>query len=172
MNDGATAVPKKKGLPWWGWTLIAVFAFVLIATSFNGGGGDTASQQTESSETSVSEDSEMPEAPEATVEEEAEVAPDETAGESNARRSAESYLAFSAFSRTGLIDQLLFEGYSQEEAEYGVEAQDADWNEQAAKSAENYLEFSSFSRQGLIDQLVFEGFSEEEAEFGVSQNGF
>lgn len=37
-----------------------------------------------------------------------------------AAKSAESYLEFSAFSRSGLIDQLLFEGYTQEQAEYGV----------------------------------------------------
>jgi hypothetical protein len=171
MNDAAEARPKKKGLPWWGWTLIAVLALVVIVNVANGG-GDTATQQPESSETSVTEDSDMPEAEEVAVEEEAEEVPDETTGESNARRSAETYLSFSAFSKSGLIDQLLFEGFSQEEAEYGVEAQDVDWNEQAAKSAKTYLEISSFSRQGLIDQLLFEGFSAEEAEYGVSQNGF
>jgi hypothetical protein len=31
-------------------------------------------------------------------------------------------LEFTAFSREGLIDQLLFEGFTQEEAEYGVTA--------------------------------------------------
>ena len=37
-----------------------------------------------------------------------------------AAKSAESYLEFSSFSRQGLIDQLVFEGFSQAEAEYGV----------------------------------------------------
>jgi hypothetical protein len=86
--------------------------------------------------------------------------------------SAESYLDFSAFSRSGLVDQLEFEGFTAAEAEFGVAATNADWNEQAAKSAEAYLEFSSFSKSGLIDQLVFEGFSSEEAEYGVTQAGF
>ena len=33
---------------------------------------------------------------------------------------AAQYLDFQSFSRSGLIDQLLFEGFTQEEAEYGV----------------------------------------------------
>ena len=49
-------------------------------------------------------------------------APSETIGQENARESAQSYLDSQAFSRTGLIDQLLFEGFSQAEAEYGVNA--------------------------------------------------
>ena len=44
----------------------------------------------------------------------------ETVAQSNAKKSATSYLKFSAFSRTGLIDQLVFEGYTQAQAEYGV----------------------------------------------------
>ncbi len=43
-----------------------------------------------------------------------------TAGQSNALRSAQDYLRFSGFSRSGLIDQLEFEGYTRDEAEYGV----------------------------------------------------
>ena len=33
---------------------------------------------------------------------------------------AKSYLEYSAFSREGLIEQLLYEGFSAEEAEFGV----------------------------------------------------
>ena len=98
-------------------------------------------------------------------------APKETAGQENARESAESYLDYSAFSRTGLIKQLKFEGFSEKDAIYGVDAQKADWNKQAAASAENYLEMSSFSRAGLIQQLKFEGFTQEQAEYGVRKNG-
>ena len=171
MSDDVATDKKKKGLPWWGWALIAVVAFGALSNAF-GGGDDSPSVQTEAVETSDSQESTAAESEEAPAAEEAESFPDETVGEENARKSADSYLSFSAFSRSGLIDQLLFEGFSQAEAEYGVDALGADWNEQAAKSAESYLEFSSFSRQGLIDQLVFEGFSQAEAEYGVSQNGF
>ena len=44
----------------------------------------------------------------------------ETISQSNAKKSATSYLKYSLFSRTGLIDQLVFEGYTQAQAEYGV----------------------------------------------------
>jgi|GEM_PF-3229875 len=91
----------------------------------------------------------------------------ESVGERNARESAANYLEYSAFSRNGLIDQLKFEGFTPAQAEYGVDAVDADWNEQAALSAANYLEYSAFSRNGLIDQLKFEGFTPAQAEYGV-----
>ncbi len=98
-------------------------------------------------------------------------APKETPGQQNARESAESYLNGSAFSRTSLIEQLEFEGFSTKDATYGVEAQKADWNKQAAASAESYLDTSAFSRVGLIDQLKFEGFTVKQATYGVTQAG-
>jgi hypothetical protein len=101
--------------------------------------------------------------------------PDPFAGESvsqkNARRSASSYLDMTAFSRTGLIDQLQYEGFSEADAAYGVDSLRADWYEQAALSAANYLDMTSFSRSGLIDQLIYEGFTPVEAEHGVSTTG-
>ncbi|MBE7325166.1 Ltp family lipoprotein [Nocardioides sp. Y6] len=97
--------------------------------------------------------------------------PKETVAQENARESAESYLNMSAFSRKGLIEQLEFEGFSRQDAEYGVDAQNADWMKQAAASAESYLEMSSFSRQGLIDQLKFEGFTPEQAAHGATAVG-
>ncbi|MBD4579500.1 hypothetical protein GUG60_09635, partial [Xanthomonas citri pv. citri] len=39
-----------------------------------------------------------------------------------AAKAAESYLDFTGFSRSGLIDQLMFEGYTASQAEYGVDA--------------------------------------------------
>jgi hypothetical protein len=98
-------------------------------------------------------------------------APRESVSQSNARRSAASYLDMTAFSRKGLIDQLVFEGFSQEDATYGVDALNADWNEQAAKSAASYLEMTSFSHSSLVDQLVFEGFTPAQAEYGVGTTG-
>ena len=69
-------------------------------------------------------------------------------GNVQAAGKADSYLSYSAFSRSGLVDQLLYEGYTSSEAEYGVASTNADWNGQAAKKAKSYLEYSSFSRQG------------------------
>jgi hypothetical protein len=101
----------------------------------------------------------------------------ETAGQENARRSAESYLEFSAFSRKGLIQQLSSEygeEFSKADAIYAVNHIDVDWNEQAAKSAKNYLDNSAFSRQGLIEQLSSEygeSFTHAQGVYGVNAAG-
>jgi hypothetical protein len=91
----------------------------------------------------------------------------ETDGQKNARQSAESYLDTTAFSRSGLIKQLKFEGYSLPDATYGVDALNANWNAQAALKAQEYLDTQSFSRSGLIEQLRFEGFTQPQAAAGV-----
>jgi outer membrane biosynthesis protein TonB len=96
----------------------------------------------------------------------------ESMGQLNAVSSAESYLDYSAFSRSGLIEQLEFEGYSKTDATYAVDKVDPDWNEQAAASAKNYLELSSFSRSSLIEQLEFEGFSPSQAAYGADAVGY
>jgi type IV secretory pathway VirB10-like protein len=97
--------------------------------------------------------------------------PEETAGQQNARESAESYLDTSAFSRTGLIKQLKYEGYSTADATYAVNAVNPNWNEQAAKAAQSYLDTSSFSRSGLIEQLMYEGYTRAQAEYGAKKVG-
>lgn len=94
-----------------------------------------------------------------------------TLSQQNALRSAGSYLDFTAFSRTGLIKQLVFEKFSTPDATWAVDRVTVDWNEQAAKSAKSYLEYTSFSRASLRDQLIFEGFTAAQAEYGVSQTG-
>lgn len=92
-----------------------------------------------------------------------------TSGMKNALKSAKSYLSFSAFSYTGLIDQLKYEGYTQEEATYAADNCGADWNEQAVQSAKSYLSFMAFSRSGLIEQLEYEGFTHDQAVYGVDK---
>ncbi len=94
-----------------------------------------------------------------------------TRSQKNALESAKDYLAFTAFSRKGLIDQLEFEGFSNADATFAVNELSVDWNDQAAIAAEEYLDFTSFSRSGLIEQLIFEGYTREQAEYGVSQTG-
>lgn len=96
----------------------------------------------------------------------------ETMGQKNARAKAKDYLAYSAFSHSGLIDQLEYEGFSTEDATYAADKCGADWNEQAAKKAQDYLDVTSFSRSGLIDQLVYEGFTQEQAEYGATAVGY
>jgi hypothetical protein len=113
---------------------------------------------------------------EATVAEPAPVAtpaaPELTLSQRNAVSKGKSYLEYSAFSRSGLIDQLEYEGYSTADAEFAVDNIAPDWNAQAAAKAKSYLDYSSFSRDGLIDQLLYEGFSQEQAEAGASAVGY
>ena len=94
-----------------------------------------------------------------------------TVSQRNAVSKGASYLRSSSFSRSGLISQLQYEGFSVEDATYGTDAQNADWNAQAVKKGASYLRSSSFSRSGLISQLQYEGFSGSEATYGTdSQN--
>ncbi len=95
-----------------------------------------------------------------------------TMGEKNAAKTALNYLNFMAFSYSGLVKQLEYEGYTYKEAVYGVDRCGADWNEQAAKKAQDYLDYSSFSQGGLIAQLEYEGFTRQQAEYGVRAVGY
>jgi hypothetical protein len=174
--------PKKKiRTPLWVTITAGVAALLLGVAIGNGGRSDSA--RVESLEEQVAElrednaalreqgsPSDDPEVSEPDAEEPA--SPALTLGQQQAIAQAESYLDFSAFSRTGLIEQLEYEGFSKEDATFAVDNITVDWNEQAAASAESYLEFTSFSRSGLIDQLLYEGFTPEQAEFGVTAVGY
>lgn len=92
-----------------------------------------------------------------------------SAGKKNALEQAYSYLNAMAFSYSGLIEQLEYEGYSTEEATYAVDNCGADWKEQAVRKAEEYLKSMSFSKSGLIEQLEYEGFTHEQAVYGADQ---
>ena len=170
---------------WWVWAIVVVLAIGMFGSS-----GDTETkgddqQSTAQSQTATTEPTDAE--PEETLKVYQMLAElitsdvrltiesatqGETMGQKNALGAAENYLSFMAFSRSGLIEQLEFEGYSIEDATFAVDNCGADWNEQAAKSAQNYLDMMSFSRQDLIDQLVFEGFTQEQAEYGVTAVGY
>lgn len=95
-----------------------------------------------------------------------------TMGERNALAKAEDYLAVTAFSREGLIEQLEYEGFSHSDAVYGADHCGTNWNQQAALKAQDYLNISSFSRQGLIEQLEYEGYTNSQAVYGVEAVGY
>jgi Host cell surface-exposed lipoprotein len=94
-----------------------------------------------------------------------------TVSQENAIETAESYLDYTGFSKSGLVGQLKYEKFSPADAWFAVNHIDVNWNEQAAKVAKDYLEYSSFSRQGLIDQLEYEGFTTAQAIYGVNRTG-
>ena len=98
-------------------------------------------------------------------------APSETVAQESARRSAESYVELGGFSRSGLIDQLKYEGFSKKDATYGADAVGANWKQEALESAQSYLDMSGFSRSGLIDQLEYEGFTPAQAAYAANKVG-
>ncbi|AFM00766.1 protein of unknown function (DUF1535) [Desulfitobacterium dehalogenans ATCC 51507] len=95
----------------------------------------------------------------------------ETLSQKNAVAMANDYLDYTAFSKSGLIEQLEYEGFSNEDATYAVNKISVDWKEQAVNMANDYLDYTSFSRSGLIEQLEYEGFSNEDAVYAVDQIG-
>ena len=111
---------------------------------------------------------------EASAQAEAEAKAEKEAGtlsQQNALSKASDYLDYTAFSKTGLIKQLEYEGYSNSDAKWAVERVTVDWNEQAAKKAADYLDYTSFSKSGLTDQLIYEGYTKKQAAYGVSTTG-
>ena len=92
-------------------------------------------------------------------------------GEAQALKKAEGYLDFSAYSYDGLIHQLEYEGFSEDDSRYGADNCGADWNDQAVKKAKSYLDFSAYSYSGLKDQLIYEKFTEDQAAYGADNCG-
>lgn len=87
--------------------------------------------------------------------------------QSRAQSMAQRYLRTISFSKSGLKDQLVFEGFNDSDAQWAVDNIDVDWNEQAVKKAEDYARLMDMSNQGIYDQLIFEGFSPEQAQHGI-----
>lgn len=94
-----------------------------------------------------------------------------TIEEENCIESMISYLEAMPFSKTGIKEQLIFEGYSEDTVEKIVEmfSSAVDWNVMAEAKANDYLNSTSFSKDGLYEQLIFEGFTEEEATYAVDK---
>lgn len=115
--------------------------------------------------------SDAPESEESVAESKPESDSNATLGMKNALETAKGYIEYSEFSYLGLIEQLEFEGYSNEEATYGADNCGADWTEQALLSAISYIDYSSFSYQGLVEQLEYEKFTHEQAVYGADNCG-
>jgi hypothetical protein len=98
--------------------------------------------------------------------------PDMTMGQQQAVSKGEDYLDMAGFSRKGLIEQLVFEGFSKAEAKFAADHIAPNWKKEAAEKAQDYIDMSSFSRKGLIDQLEFEGFTEAQAKYGAKAVGY
>jgi hypothetical protein len=140
---------------------VLVACSAALATDTTTSTDEPAAVSTEKAEPKV-EETEEPEV----------VEPELTLGQENAVEKAESYLSFTSFSRSGLIDQLEYEDFTKADATFAVDYLDVDWNEQAAGKAESYMDLGGFSRSSLIDQLEFEGFTAKQAAFGAKAVGY
>lgn len=97
--------------------------------------------------------------------------PTPTVSQQNALKKANSYLSHTAFSYTGLIEQLEYSKFSTEDATYAADNCGADWNIQAEKKAASYLSHAAFSYDGLVEQLEYSGFTHEQAIHGADSTG-
>ena len=90
-----------------------------------------------------------------------------TRAQSQAIGTAKDYLAYSAFSRLGLVDQLEYDRFSHRVSLYAVDHIKVSWKSQAYKAARAYLHYSHFSLAGLIDQLEYDKFTHRQAVRGA-----
>lgn len=85
-------------------------------------------------------------------------------------KQAEYYLAADAYSKKGLIEELIVDEFAKEDAEYGVARTQTNWKEQAVSKAESYFDESLFqSKNDFIDYLKRVGFTEEETAYAVNR---
>jgi hypothetical protein len=176
-NQAPTEQETNKPLvPWFKKKAIVIplgIILLIILSNIAKGSGSQTADPAPSGNTMVTEDPTYEPDPEPVVTQEPDpVGPVETMSQSNAVSTAEDYLNSSAFSRSGLIDQLKYEGFSTADATYAVDNITVDWNEQAAQTAQDYLDSSSFSRSGLYDQLIYEGFTDSQANYGLAAVGY
>jgi hypothetical protein len=182
-NQSPTEQEASKPLvPWFKKKAIVIplgILLLIILSNIARGSGTPKADPAPSENTMVTEDPTyepepvVTEEPDPVVTEDPEpVGPVETMSQSNAVSTAEDYIQYSSFSRSGLIDQLKYEGFSTADSTYAVDNITVDWNEQAAQTAQEYLDTSSFSRDGLYDQLIYEGFSSSQANYGLDAVGY
>jgi hypothetical protein len=93
------------------------------------------------------------------------------ASQENAVRKAQDYLRQDNFSHKGLVEQLEYDQFSADDAEYAVSSIPVDWDAQAAGKAKSYMRQDAFSHEGLVEQLEYDGFSASQAEYGVDAVG-
>ena len=84
---------------------------------------------------------------------------------------AKSYMSWTHFSRQGLIDQLVYEGYSTTDSTRAVDSLGINWYSEAVEHAKSYLDALSFSEVELLDQLLYDEYTAAQASYGVANSG-
>ena len=86
---------------------------------------------------------------------------------------AQSYLSTMPFSPSGLYDQLLFEGFSEESSQFAIDHLIVDWDEMCYETAVSYItNVGGFSKKSLIHQLEYDGFTKKQAKNAVKRLGY
>ena len=86
---------------------------------------------------------------------------------------AQSYLSCMPLSPSGLYDQLLYEGFSEEDSQFAIEHLIVDWDEMCYETAVSYVtNIGGFSKKSLTHQLVYEGFTKKQAKKAVKRLGY
>lgn len=170
VQNSTQVTTKKKFYKrpiFWIIAVVLLFSFAAIGNE----GQDSNTNTTNSSTEAPAATADTTEEEQSTPEPAEPAEPAETVSQKNAVRKAKSYLDFAGFSRDGLVAQLEYDKFSNEDAVYGADNAGADWNVEAEQKAKSYMEFSSFSRQGLIDQLIYDKFTPEQAAHGADSVG-
>lgn len=135
-------------------------------------GDDTSSENKPSTQTPATQTPSTPKPTQTPTEKPStNTKPTMTQGQRNALSKANSYLSAMAFSYSGLIEQLEYEGFSTADATYAADNCGANWTSQALKKAKSYLDSMAFSHSGLIEQLEYEGFTKSEATSAANNCG-
>ena len=86
---------------------------------------------------------------------------------------AQSYLSTMPFSPSGLYDQLLYEGFSEEDSQFAIDHLIVDWDEMCYKTAVSYItNVGGFSKKSLIHQLEYDGFTKKQDKKAVKRLGY
>ena len=152
----------NKKLPPWLWVILAIFFMSALSRV-----GGTIEQKRAPSQVVVVETPPKP-TPQPTPD----LSDGLTLEERNAYKKAQSYLSHLAYSESGLLKQLDYEGFTPEQARFGVDHSDADWFAEAAEKAASYMEHLAYSRDGLYRQLEYEGFTPDQIEFALADVGY
>lgn len=88
--------------------------------------------------------------------------------DTHAYKLANEYLEVSYFSKKKLEEQLVYEGYDEDVAEYVVKKLDVNWYEQAIGMCNEYDSKKTWSSEKLTGQLMYEGFPSGLAKQAVS----
>ncbi len=85
-----------------------------------------------------------------------------------AAEDIQNYLNIGSYSRARLLELLVYDGFSEEEAAAALDNSGVDWNAQAVLQAQLQMELlPDTTYDELVDQLEYEKFTHEEAVYAA-----